>query len=156
MVVGSLLTGVVADRKGRRKCIYLSCLLQFFVANTFILCHDAYQMSVARFCYGFVYGICSSHSSRLLYPAHHHYDFRNHFPCGSGQIHHHHQLLRLHRKNLRFSARLPLPRKLQLWPLEAHDEPQLHHQPPRWYLQLFLSNGEPQVYGRQGRGRRGP
>jgi MFS family permease len=57
MVLGSILTGFVADRKGRLKCIYFSCIIQFFVANSFLLCHQYYHMIAARLAYGFVYGI---------------------------------------------------------------------------------------------------
>lgn len=56
MVLGSMLTGFIADRKGRLKCIYISCIMQFFAANSFLLCKDFYHMILARLAYGFVYG----------------------------------------------------------------------------------------------------
>ncbi|CAD8103528.1 unnamed protein product [Paramecium primaurelia] len=56
MVLGSILTGFVADRKGRLRCIYLSCIIQFFMANSFLLCTNFYHMIFARLGYGFVYG----------------------------------------------------------------------------------------------------
>lgn len=57
MMAGSLVTGVIADRHGRLKCIIYANFMQFIVASTFILVQNPTQVIILRFFYGFIYGI---------------------------------------------------------------------------------------------------
>ena len=56
MMLGALLTGMVADRRGRQKGIMYASLLQFIIGTSFALVNNLFFLLIFRFIYGFIYG----------------------------------------------------------------------------------------------------
>lgn len=56
MMIGAMITGKIADKKGRKNAILFASLIQLIVGVSFSLINSLFLLVVFRFIYGFVYG----------------------------------------------------------------------------------------------------